>query len=114
MQIAIAKAQYIEDMPNLVEDLQNLYIEIPSDNNSVEIWQDWANNLLDLMLKRFDIGHRVILEDEDKEALENYIYGNNLLLKCMLGENVSTPSLRDAIFDHLLLPESKVPQNLYA
>jgi hypothetical protein len=66
------------------------------------------------MLKRFDIGHRVILEDEDKTALEDYIYGNNLLLKCMLGENVSTPSLRDAIFDHLLLPESKTPQNLYA
>jgi len=113
-ELAIAKAQYIEDMPNLVEDLQNLYSEIPSDNNSVVIWQDWANNLLDLMLKRFDIGHRVILEDEDKEALENYIYGNNLLLKCMLGENVSTPSLREAIFDHLLLPESRVPSNLYA
>ena len=113
-ELAIAKAKHIEDMPNLVADLQNLYEEIPSDNNSVGIWQDWANNLLDLMLKRFDIGHRVTLEDEDKNALEDYIYGNNLLLKCMLGENVSTPSLREAIFDHLLLPESKIPQNLYA
>ncbi|MEI6328035.1 MAG: hypothetical protein WCP16_02295 [Pseudanabaena sp. ELA645] len=113
-ELAIAKAKLIEDMPNLVEDLQSLYDIIPSDTDSILIWQDWANNLRDLMLKRFDIGHRVILEDEDKTALEDYIYGNNLLLKCMLGENVSTPSLRDAIFDHLLLPESKTPQNLYA
>jgi hypothetical protein len=66
------------------------------------------------MLKRFDIGHQVVLNDEDKTILEDYIYGNNLLLKCMLGENVSTPTLREAIFDHLLLPESEVPQNLYA
>jgi hypothetical protein len=113
-ELAITKAKYIEDMPNLVEDLQNLHNKIPLDTDSILIWQDWANNLLDLMLKRFDIGHQVVLNDEDKIVLEDYIYGNNLLLKCMLGENVSTPILREAIFDHLLLPESRVPQNLYA
>ena len=43
--LAIAQAQQIEDMPNLIENLQQLQSEIPSDTDSAEIWQPWAEKL---------------------------------------------------------------------
>jgi hypothetical protein len=112
-ELAIAKAKQVEDMPNLIDDLQRLQNEIPSESDSSTIWQSWTNKLQTLMRDRFDLGHQSVLTTEDEKALEEYIYGNNLLLKCILGENVSTPRLREAIFDQLLLPPSEITKYSY-
>ena len=111
LDLAIAQAAKIDDTTNLKRDLENLRREMPSDICS-PLWQSWGDKVLGLMRDRFDIGKQVEFTKDDQKALEDYIYGNNLLLKCILGENVSSPELRENIFDNMLLPIYVVPKDL--
>jgi GTPase SAR1 family protein len=111
LDLAIAQAAEIDDMPYLKHDLESLQREMPLEVRS-PLWQNWGDQVLDLMRDRFDIGKQVEFTKDDQKALEDYIYGNNLLLKCILGENVSSPELRENIFDNMLLPIYVVPKDL--
>ncbi|WP_286396720.1 NACHT domain-containing protein [Pseudanabaena mucicola] len=112
LDLAIAKAKLIDDMPTLMEKLNDLRESMPkiSEYSGYRDWKDWNNEVLGLMNDFFNIGHKVVFTPDTQKALDDYIYANNLLMKCILGENVSDSNLREKIFDHMLLPFDLIPQ----
>jgi hypothetical protein len=114
LDLAIAKAELIDDMPELMEKLNHLKDSMPraSKYSEYRAWKDWNNEVLCLMNDCFNIGHQVVFDPDIQKALDDYTYANNLLMKCILGENVSSPDLRERIFDHMLLPFDSIPQEL--
>lgn len=113
IELAINEAKNIGDFdPVLIDDLKSLQKEQPLDSDTIKKWELWSERLRFILLRYFNIGHQVIFCEEDKKALENYIYANNLLVKCLTGDSLSTRSLREKIFDHILLPIDSIPDNL--
>jgi hypothetical protein len=110
LDLAITKAELIDDIPELMENLNSLKKTIPSAESEYKVWKDWNSKVLSLMNRSFNVGHKVTFDEDDQKALDDYTYANNLLLKCILGENVSDPNLREKIFDHMLLPLDLIPQ----
>jgi len=113
LRLAIQKAKTIEDIDSVfMKDLGNLSLNQPSDLESKEIWQQWADSFRQLMLTHLNIGHQVEFSEQDQQLLSDYLYANNLLLKCISGDSLSTRSLREDILDHMLLPIADVPNYL--
>ena len=110
LDLAIAKAELIDDIPALMENLNSLKKTIPPAESEYRVWKDWNSKVLSLMNISFNVGHKVTFDADDQKALDDYTYANNLLMKCILGENVSDPNLREKIFDHMLLPLDLIPQ----
>jgi len=111
LDLAIAKAQLIDDMPSLMEKLNGLKETMPQSKEH-QAWKEWHSKVLSLMLTSFDVGRKVMLSLENQKALDDYTYATNLLMKCILRENVSDPNLREMIFDHMLLPLDLIPDEL--
>jgi hypothetical protein len=114
LDLAIAKAELIDDMPELMEKLNHLKESMPrvSEYSEYRAWKDWNNEVLCLMNGSFNIGHKVVFDQDTQKSFDNYTYSSNLLMKCILGENVSSPDLRERIFDHMLLPFDLIPVEL--
>ena len=75
-------------------------------------WEKWCESLKQVMLQKLNVGHTVEFNQDELDALDSYLYGNSLLLKCIMGYNISSPALRDQIVDSLLLPPNLIPNNL--
>lgn len=99
----VEKAKSIKDF-ELVNRLESLRDSKPSQDDDTEIWIAWAESLRQLMLKEFNIGHQVRFTGKDYLTLEEYVYGNNLLLRCIRESLTSTASLRAEIVDSMLIP----------
>jgi hypothetical protein len=97
---------------DLIDDLKSLQTSMPLDSDAPQKWQEWAKSLRQVMIYRLNIGHQVNFSKEENDALSDYLYANNLLVKCLSGDSLSTRSLREKIFDHLLLPMDSIPVNL--
>jgi hypothetical protein len=111
--LAINEAKEIGDIdPNFLDNLMSLQTELPSEDDTQEIWMSWSERLRKLLLTHLDLGHRVKFSKEDEKVLEDYLYANNLLVKCLAGDSLSTRSLRENIFDHILLPTDSIPDDL--
>jgi hypothetical protein len=113
MELAIAKAESIDNLaPDLITGLKNLQLSQPSEAGTQQEWKEWAESLKQIMSVHLNIGHQVKLSKADEEILADYLYANNLLLKCICGDSLSTRSLREKIFDHILLPIDSIPDDL--
>ena len=111
--LAIDEAKEIGDIdPKFLNNLISMQKKLPSEADSKEIWLSWSERLRELLLENLDIGHRVEFSKEDEKVLEDYLYANNLLVKSLAGDSLSTRSLRDKIFDHILLPIDSIPEEL--
>ncbi len=106
---AIKKAKLVDDMPALIEKLDDLSQSMPK-QSEYKVWKDWNHKVLGLMNESFNIGHKVIFDEETQKLLDDYIYANNLMMKCILRENVSSFELREQIFDCILLPSNCIHQ----
>lgn len=104
---AIEKAQEINNNL-LTEALINFQQRCPLSTASASNWQQWAEDLRQVMLKYLDVGYQVDLDAEDVKLLYDYIYANDLLLECISGENYSSKELREQIVDNMLLPANKL------
>ena len=93
------------NIPILEKELIALSNCIPSDVKSSE-FSKWTEYLRNLLNKNLSIGFKNNLSNDDYDSLNKYIYSVNLLLKCILGDNMSETWLRNEITDHILLPES--------
>ncbi len=113
IELAITEAKDIKDLPSvLIDELQFLRKTQPLDSDPQEKWWVWSERLRWILLKHLNIGHRVGFCEEDKQALEDYLYANNILVRCLAGESFSTRSIREKIFDHILLPIDSIPDDL--
>ena len=111
--LAIDEAKESGDIdPDFLDNLMSLQTELPSETDTKEIWLSWSEDLRKLLLTHLDLGHRVKFSKEDEKVLEDYLYANNLLVKCLTGDSLSTRSLRENIFDHILLPTDFIPDDL--
>jgi predicted NACHT family NTPase len=111
--LAINEAKEIGDIdPNFLDNLISLQKKLPSEADTKEIWLSWSERLRKLLLTHLDIGHRVKFSKEDEKVLENYLFANNLLVKCLAGDGLCNRNLRDRIFDHILLPTDSIPDDL--
>jgi len=111
LQSAIDIAKEINYL-SLAEELEALLDNPPSEQAENSLWEQWAEDLRQVMLKHLDIGYKIVFSEEDTKALEDYLYVNNLLLDCLQGDNYSSPTLREQIVNSLLLPSHKIPVDL--
>ncbi|MBD0359994.1 MAG: NACHT domain-containing protein, partial [Nitrososphaeraceae archaeon] len=100
------------DYVDLANALSNLKRSYPSDDNSALKWQDWADNLQEILIQHLNVGYDVSFSEKDAKALNDYLYINNLLLDCTLADIYALKDLRDQLIDHLLLPKERIPQYL--
>ncbi len=108
---AIAESQEYQRDEELTKSLIALKNTL-DDNNSLEDWKKWCERLKQVMLQKLNVGYSVEFTEDELDALDTYLYGNSLLLKCIMGYNISSPALRDQIVDSLLLPPNLIPNNL--
>ncbi len=108
---AIAESQEYQRDEELTKSLIALKNTL-DDNNSLEDWKKWCESLKQVMSQKLNVGHSVEFTQNELDALDSYLYGNSLLLKCIMGYNISSPDLRDQIVDSLLLPPNLIPDNL--
>ncbi|MGB3761461.1 MAG: NACHT domain-containing protein [Rivularia sp. (in: cyanobacteria)] len=94
-----AKESHLIELATELSELQNNQPETSDDT-----WEEWSEKLRLLMLKHLDIGHKINFVGADIKALEEYIYANCLLLKCIRSDNNISTYLREQIIDNLLLP----------
>ena len=105
IRFAIDKAKE-SDLIELATELSELQQNQPAIDTSGNTWEEWAEKLRLLMLKNLDIGHKVHFANAEIKALEQYIYANYLLLKCVRSDNNISKDLREQIIDNLLLPSN--------
>jgi GTPase SAR1 family protein len=113
IELAVAKAEGINNLaPDLITGLKDLQLSQPSEAEPQQEWKEWAKSLKQIMFAHLNVGHQVKLSKTDEKILADYLYANNLLLKCICGDSLSTRSLREKIFDHILLPIDSIPDDL--
>ncbi|MCF2148810.1 NACHT domain-containing protein [Desmonostoc muscorum LEGE 12446] len=98
---------------NLADALKFLQSRQPSNRNSTSEWQQWADDLQNVMLEQLDIGYDVQFSEEDTKALDNYLYVSNLLLDCIQESRYTIKGLREELIDNLLLPKEQIPPHLF-
>ncbi|WP_051470050.1 NACHT domain-containing protein [Fischerella sp. PCC 9605] len=106
--ISLAKTINATELANELIALQK---NLPSNYDISEL-SVWAENLRQVMLKYLDIGYQVTLSEEDTQALQQYLYVNNLLIECIRGDNYSSANLREQIIEHMLLPSDRISSEL--
>ena len=79
---------------SILKTLEELQETQPSEEDSEIEWIKWRNSLRKLMTEEFNIGYNIVFSDDDYLLLEQYIYGNNLLLRCIRESISSTVILR--------------------
>ncbi|MFN6484130.1 MULTISPECIES: NACHT domain-containing protein [unclassified Nostoc] len=111
LDFAIEKAQEA-NLIELTRELIDLQSRHPSSHAANQEWQEWAEELRQLMLTHLDAGYKVSFAPADVKALEDYIYANYLLFDCICGEIYCSRELHEEILDSLLLPTDKIPPHL--
>jgi len=104
LKFAIDKAKE-SNLIELATELSKLQNNQP--DTSEDTWEEWSEKLRLVMFKYLDIGHKINFIGADIKALEEYIYANYLLLKCIQSDNNISTYLREQIIDNLLLANNK-------
>jgi len=112
LEAAIQESEEYNKDSKLTHFLIDLKNEIPSEDSELEAWQEWNTKLKKIMLQELNVFHSVEFSKSDLEHFSNFLYANSLLLKCIMGYNVSSPILRDQIVDSMLLPPEHIPAEL--
>jgi hypothetical protein len=70
----------LADLPSQLKRMSTI---VPADEASTEDWQNWANELEALWLEALGLTQAdLTFNKEEAEALQNYLYATELLLKC--------------------------------
>lgn len=102
----------------LKQALQRLKKQLTNQAGDCEIrkqwWQvngkAWTKELRNTMIKHRNIGHDWQFSSEQKEKLQQYYNGNELLLDCINRDCYITRAVREKIENTLLLPRAEVEQ----
>ena len=100
--------EYAQEMPNpeLANALTELIAACPEDDDSDQQWQDWANNLRQQAIAYRNVGLSWNLTPPQIEHLRQYCEANRLLVECLESDCYVHQSVRQAIEQSLLLPQS--------
>ncbi len=102
-----------QNYDDLLEELTILKESMPSDNDPISDWQQWADQLSAFMKFYLNISYNDIkFSKEEIQTLEDYFYANILLIECIRGGSYSSKNLRDKLIDNLLLPFKLIPSEL--
>ena len=107
LQTAITIANSLK-LPKLAEQLSRLASKIPADDSLQEVWQDWAENLRNVMVEHLDIGHNLDLSEENSKIIKQYVYCCQLIFDCLQGDSVVSHGIRELIIDNMLMPREKI------
>jgi hypothetical protein len=70
-------------LADLPSQLKRMSTTVPADEASTEDWQNWADELEALWLEALGLTQAdLTFNKEEAEALQNYLYATELLLKC--------------------------------
>ena len=102
--------------PKLQESLQQLKDELPNpreDREKFKEWwitngQAWIDLLREVTIEYRNFGHDWQFREHHKEALEQYLNTNKLLISCMNSGCEVTPEVREEIEETLLLPIAEI------
>lgn len=111
-----AHALAIDVEPELWEALQQLKAELPDPNDDEKIlkqwWQSqgqiWLEKLRSVLIPHRNIGHDWKFTKQQKQALKDYLYVNNLLVNCLNSNCYVSREVRQEIEDTLLLPIAEI------
>jgi predicted NACHT family NTPase len=99
--------------PELKQSLQQLKDQLPSregnDKEQFNQWwqinsRTWMEQLRTVMIQHCNIGHDWQFSDSQKQLLQNYYNGNQLLVHCLKSDCDISQEVRQEIEDTLLLP----------
>ena len=98
------------------ESLQQLKDELPNpreDREKFKEWwitngQAWIDLLREVTIEYRNFGHDWQFREHHKEALEQYLNTNKLLISCMNSGCEVTPEVREEIEETLLLPIAEI------
>ena len=78
-----AKFFTLEKLGQLPTQLSQLKQSIPGENSSSEQWRQWADQLESAWLDALELDKEAItFSQAEAEALQNYLYANELLIRC--------------------------------
>lgn len=100
----VKKAYRSQCESDLIKHLETLKDGCPNEEDTIQEWKDWLSSLRQLMLDRFNICQEVNFSSEDYEILETYVYGNNLLMRCINETVNATQVLKEEFVESLLTP----------
>jgi hypothetical protein len=103
----VNKAQRSQSDHDLIQKLESLKDTCPHEKDSAKDWQLWLSSLRELMLQKFNICQEVEFSAEDYENIEMYVYGNNLLMRCINESINATQSLKERLVENLLKPHHR-------
>jgi len=103
--------------PELKEALQQLQDKLPDDldeNNQgwikTQSAKDWGEELRQVIIKYRGIGHDWVEQftPAERQLLKSYYNANALLARCLNGNSVVSPHVRQEIEDTFLLPYAEI------
>ena len=111
---AVARAHVVD--PELESALQQLKQQLPDsaeDTKGFEQWWQahgaaWIEQLRAVTIAYRHLGHNWQLSQQQKQALKQYYYANQLLVDCLNSNCYVTSEVRQQLEDTLLLPIAKV------
>ena len=112
LEAAIKESEKYNKNSKLTHFLIDLKDDIPSKESELETWREWNDKLRKIMLQELNVYHSIEFSKPDLECFGDFLYANSLLLKCIMGYNISSPILRDQIVDFMLLPPEHIPAEL--
>ena len=88
---------------SMILELEELKSQIPSDEQSQQIRQAFTSQLIKLWMKNFNVMPEIMeLSDAEIQALDNYLYGTQLLIECERAAVRRTPEVWSQIEKRLL------------
>lgn len=112
LQSAINESQEYNRNSKLTHLLMELKDKIPMEEDTLEVWQLWNKELQKIMRHELNVSHSIEFSESDLKNFSDFLYANSLLLKCIMGYNISSHKLRDLIVDSMLLPPEHIPREL--
>ncbi|MGK7901771.1 MAG: NACHT domain-containing NTPase [Hormoscilla sp.] len=103
--------------PELKQALQQLQDKLPDDlDENNQEWlktqsaKDWGEELRQVIIKYRGIGHdwQGQFTPAERQLLKSYYNANALLARCLNGNSVVSPHVRQEIEDTLLLPDAEI------
>jgi hypothetical protein len=92
--------------------LNHLKATIPKTGDALDLWEVWAENLRKTLIATFQVGYAIDLGCHESKVLEDYIYANNFMMRCLSESVTSSRELREQIVENMLLPPDQVSQSL--
>ena len=112
LEAAINESEKCNKNLELTHLLIDLKKDIPSKESELKAWQAWNRQLREIMQHELNVNHSIEFSKVDLEHFGDFLYANSLLLKCIMGYNISSHILRDEIVDSMLLPPEHIPAEL--